>query len=209
MPRPAPDGLDDALARAGDGVFVLGADGRIASWNRAAERILGHAARDVMGKQCCDVFVGRDDRGNRLCYRGCHVVTLTRMGEAVQSFDMRTTTKTGTPVWLNFSILTLGGAGGTIVHLFRDVTASKELLALVAERLSRPTTVPPDAGAELTRRELEVLRLVATGANTKAIAAGLHVSTATVRNHVQNLFGKLGVHSRLEAAALANRRGLT
>jgi two-component system nitrate/nitrite response regulator NarL len=49
------------------------------------------------------------------------------------------------------------------------------------------------------------LGLIAGGANTRAIATQLRVSPATVRNHVQNLLGKLGVHSRLEAVAYAAR----
>jgi DNA-binding NarL/FixJ family response regulator len=60
---------------------------------------------------------------------------------------------------------------------------------------------------ELTRRELEILRLVAAGANTRAMADRLHVSSATVRN-VQHILAKLGVHSRLEAAAYATRHRL-
>jgi DNA-binding NarL/FixJ family response regulator len=44
---------------------------------------------------------------------------------------------------------------------------------------------------------------VAGGANTRAVAAHLYVSPATVRNHVQNILVKLDVHSRLEAAAYA------
>ena len=59
----------------------------------------------------------------------------------------------------------------------------------------------------LTRRELEVLRLMAGGANTKALAERLHVSPATVRNHAQNIFAKLGVHSRLEAVAHVTTHG--
>ncbi len=43
------------------------------------------------------------------------------------------------------------------------------------------------------------------GANTRALATQLRLSPATVRNHVQNIFEKLGVHSRLEAVAWANR----
>ena len=58
----------------------------------------------------------------------------------------------------------------------------------------------------LTRRELEILRLVATGASTKTAADTLHVSPATVRNHIQNILAKLGAHSRLEAVALATRQ---
>jgi PAS domain S-box-containing protein len=197
--------LDEALSRAGDGAFVIDPGGRIVFWNRSAERILGHASRDVIGHACCEVFVGRDDSGNRLCYQGCHVMSLVRMGEPIQSFDMQTKTKAGKPIWLNISILTTpanNGTGGLTVHMFRDVTATKELLALVQDRLAA-TVATPEGNGILTKRELEILRLLATGANTKAAAERLHVSPATVRNHVQNIFAKLGVHSRLEAVAYA------
>jgi PAS domain S-box-containing protein len=204
-------GLGQALARCGDGVFVIGPDGRIVLWNHAAERILGHAARDVMGRPCCDVFGGYDESGNRLCYQGCHVSSLVKMDEPVQSFDMRTRTRAGQPVWLNVSILAVPSERGPLtVHLFRDVTATKELLTLVHERLApRPTgTNGGDETATLSRRELEVLRLMTQGLNTVAAADRLHVSRATIRNHVQNIFGKLGVHSRLEAVAHAARHRL-
>lgn len=206
------DSLDQALARAGDGVVAV-RDGRIVLWNRTAEKILGYAARDVVGRPCCDVFVGHDDHGNRLCYQGCHVMTLVKLGEAIQSFDMKTRTKAGHPVWLNISILAVpdGTPGAAVtVHLFRDVTAAKELLTLVHERLT--ATADRDNGVDragvLSRRELEVLRLLAAGLNTKSAADRLHVSPATIRNHVQNLFAKLDVHSRLEAVAYAARRRL-
>ncbi|MBI4010672.1 MAG: response regulator transcription factor [Candidatus Rokubacteria bacterium] len=99
-----------------------------------------------------------------------------------------------------------------MVHLFRDVTGAHEIEALIRQRLAAATPQPSSNGGgpvpELTRRELEILRLIAGGANTRIMAEKLHVSPATVRNHVQNIFGKLGVHSRLEAAAFATRHGL-
>ncbi len=203
------NGLDQALARTGDGVFAITADGKIVLWNRAAEKILGYTAREAIGRGCCELFVGRDDSGNRLCYKGCHVMSLVRMGDPVQSFDMQTRTKAGRPVWLNISILvTSNGHGGPLtIHLFRDVTATKELLNLVQERLVAPAE-PPESNNELTRRELEILRLVATGADTRTAAERLHVSPATVRNHVQNILGKLGLHSRLQAVAYATTHRL-
>jgi PAS domain S-box-containing protein len=206
----ANDALDQALARAGDGVFAVGPEGRVLMWNRAAEKVLGWSAREILGRLCCDVFVGSDDRGNRLCYQGCHVMSLVKLGEPVQHFDMQTKTKAGRAVWLDISILQApsSGPGGPLtIHLFRDVTASKELLRLVHERFKAPSTLP-DETMVLTRRELEILRLLAGGANTKALAERLHVSGATIRNHVQNIFAKLGVHSRLEAVAYANQHGL-
>lgn len=210
MKSPETGGLDGALARTADGAFAIGPDGRIVLWNRAAEKMLGHSAREAIGRLCCDLFVGYDDSGNRLCYQGCHVMSLVKMGDAVQSFDMRTRTRAGRPIWINLSTLTVPAdqAGGPLtVHLFRDVTATKELLGLVRERL----TAPPAAeatGDALTRRELEILRMIATGVSTKTAADKLHVSPATVRNHVQNILGKLGAHSRLEAVAMATRQRL-
>ncbi len=248
MPLDA-NALDYAVARAGDGVCVTTSDGRIAAWNRAAERILGYAARDVVGRSCCEVFAGRDDHGNRLCHAGCHVMTLFRMQEPVQHFDMLAQAKAGQTVWLDVSVMALptsktnGGNGGTqppygtgsapaqfanaqrtattpptnghtngfmVMHMFRDVTSTKELLSVVRERFAAPTGADEavEGAAALTRRELEVLRLVAQGGNTKSVAEKLHVSPATIRNHVQNILGKLGAHSRLEAVAYANRHRL-
>jgi PAS domain S-box-containing protein len=209
-PKAAERGLDQILARSGDGVFAVGPEGRVVLWNRAAERILGWSAREVMGRPCCDVFVGVDDHGNRLCYKGCHVMSLVKLGEPVQHFDMETRTKAGRPVWLDISILeapSSGPGGALAIHLFRDVTTTRELLRLVHERLQAPSA-PPDEATALTRRELEVLRLMAGGANTKALAERLHVSPATIRNHAQNMFTKLGVHSRLEAVAYATQHHL-
>ena len=56
--------------------------------------------------------------------------------------------------------------------------------------------------AALTRREREVLTCLAEGANRRDLAEHLHMSPNTVRTHLQNLMGKLGVHSSLEAVAL-------
>lgn len=201
------NGLDQALARAGDGVCTMTSDGKIALWNCAAEEILGYIASETIGHACCDIFVGRDNRGNRLCYKGCHVQALVRMGEPVQNFDMQTRTKAGRPIWLNVSVLTTSnGHGPLTIYLFRDVSTAKELLSLVQERLAPPAAPPETSG--LTRRELEILRLVASGANTRATAERLQVSPATIRNHVQNIMGKLGVHSRVQAVAYASTHRL-
>lgn len=206
--------LDELISNTADGVCAVTADGRITLWNSAAERIFGYPAREVVGRPCCDVFVGRDAAGNQLCYRGCHIQTLVKMGEPVQHFEMATRTKAGKPVWLDVSILVVPGSRKelqTIVHLFRDVTAAHEIQALLQEWQARTKPVSADPGTPLvplTRREVEVLRLMASGANTRTMADRLHVSPATVRNHVQNILGKLRVHSRLEAVAHATHHDL-
>ena len=64
------------------------------------------------------------------------------------------------------------------------------------------------AGAALTARELEVLRLVARGLSNKEIAADLRITTHTVKYHLAAVLEKLGVRSRTEAVLLGVRKGL-
>jgi LuxR family maltose regulon positive regulatory protein len=60
----------------------------------------------------------------------------------------------------------------------------------------------------LTERELEVLRLIADGASNRAIAEQLVITVGTVKRHINNLFGKLGVRSRTQAISTARAMGL-
>lgn len=63
------------------------------------------------------------------------------------------------------------------------------------------------AAVRLTRRELEILQMLAKGLSNEAISRQLYISPTTARNHIQNILGKLGVHSKLEAVAYAVRAG--
>jgi LuxR family transcriptional regulator, maltose regulon positive regulatory protein len=83
---------------------------------------------------------------------------------------------------------------------------------LVADLLSQRAAAAAPAGAakknELTRRELEVLRLVAEGLSNDSIAERLFVSDHTVHRHLANILNKLEVSTRAAAVAQAARRGL-
>jgi DNA-binding NarL/FixJ family response regulator len=63
-------------------------------------------------------------------------------------------------------------------------------------------------GSDLSKREREVLQLIAEGASNKVIAERLVISLNTARTHVQNVIAKLHVHSKLEAMVVAAREGL-
>lgn len=84
---------------------------------------------------------------------------------------------------------------------------SAERLRAVLDSLAatRPTT---ETGEQLTEREVEILLLLADGKDNQAIADALFISPNTVRTHLQNIFSKLGVHSKLEAVTLAAKTGL-
>ncbi|MBO0882912.1 MAG: response regulator transcription factor, partial [Mycobacterium sp.] len=70
-----------------------------------------------------------------------------------------------------------------------------------------PTShAPASAFPELSAREAEILELIASGATNSEISASLFLSPNTVRNHITNIFAKLGVTHRAQAVVLAQRR---
>jgi DNA-binding NarL/FixJ family response regulator len=89
-----------------------------------------------------------------------------------------------------------------------------ELTARLRRLITRAATLAAEAGqrsetfAQLTTRESEVLRLLASGLNQEDIARSLEISPATVGTHIQRVLSKLDVHSRTQAVALAYREKL-
>jgi DNA-binding NarL/FixJ family response regulator len=80
--------------------------------------------------------------------------------------------------------------------------------------LGGATVVPPEDGegdplVDLTAREIDVLRMVASGSTNTEIGTALGISQHTARTHVQHLMAKLGVRNRLAAGAVARDAGLT
>ena len=69
-------------------------------------------------------------------------------------------------------------------------------------------TMIDDKVNELTRREVEVLKLIAEGLFNKEIAATLDISERTVKNHVSNIFKKIDVSDRTQAAVFAIKNNL-
>ena len=86
-----------------------------------------------------------------------------------------------------------------------------ELLARVRRHLARsgmPAPAPNGDAPNLTPREREILALLASGLDQRAIASELVISSKTVGTHIQRILGKLGVGSRAQAVAFAHRHGL-
>lgn len=120
--------------------------------------------------------------------------------------------------------LTKDAGGEEIARAIVDVTAGRAGLSPVVQSrvldaISQGGLLPgPAAGAEagagtqlpdgLTAREAEVLALVAEGLSNAEIAARLHVSMATVKTHINNLFAKTGARDRAQAVGYAFRHGI-
>lgn len=108
-----------------------------------------------------------------------------------------------------------GAGASAVVHKTRGLRAINEAVRHAGRADSPPATMVcrphqrPIPVPALTRREHECLALVADGLTSDAIARRLALSTSTVRGHVQSVLNKLGVHSRLEAALVAHRAGMT
>ena len=91
-----------------------------------------------------------------------------------------------------------------------DALLSPAITRRLIESYTRrpPTTAHPAPLAELTPRELEVLRLLARGLSNAEIARALIVGDATVKTHVARIFSKLNLHDRAQAVVLAYETGL-
>jgi len=84
---------------------------------------------------------------------------------------------------------------------------ARKLMHQVAQSQSQPSEAPP-AAADLTTRELEVVRLVAAGRSNQEIARTLAISDKTVKTHISNILGKLNLQDRTQLAIFALRSGL-
>ena len=76
------------------------------------------------------------------------------------------------------------------------------------QAIDQPRSTSQDLAEPLTEREVEVLRLLVAGHSNQAIAHELVVAVGTVKRHLNNIFGKLGVQTRLQAVARARDLGL-
>ncbi len=125
-----------------------------------------------------------------------------RPSDAASRFDARF----GAGAWQRFaeqhargvSAVQLGAEFGASPQTMRNWLIKGELAKRIPGRGRPPKS--PQANAALSEREIEILRIVARGASNKEIAARLGISVNTVRVHVHDVFKKLGIKSRTQAA---------
>lgn len=205
-----------SLADSPDAACGIDLEGQIVFWNRASERLLGWMESEVVGRRCWAVLGGTDLFRNRYCGPSCAVARMGEAAESIHPFQMTICRRDGREIEVRVTVLTLKLPGAehatVLLHTFH---AESRDSALQSGRVGRED-VPPATGAisrtsgldPLTQREIETLAMLAAGHSTGEIARRLFISPITVRNHVQHILEKLGVHSKAEAIAYAFRHHL-
>lgn len=212
--------LFESLKNTADGAFVIDENLRIVYWNKAAESILGLSSEEATGHFCFKLLQGYGDDNQLICNAKCQVAHLAFVDKPVSNYDLRVTKKKGNKHWINMSVFCykLNNGNQVIVHLFRNlkqIIIDTSFLSYKLEIANNFRVLSPeDAGNKdtsmdkLTPREQEVLMLLVEGNGTNEIANLLSISPNTVRNHLQSIFQKFRVHSRLEAVTHAIKNNL-
>ena len=211
------EGTLDRVSRSGEAVFAIDGGNRITFWNKACERLVGRPARRVLGKRCWEVVQGRDCNGNVYCTMGCPVAHQARdlKDDPVRRFLLGVPGEDGAPRRLTVSLFAVPSyhpALTSVVHVLRPAAEDDGAAAAEKVRTKPPERAPAEFfngnGAVLTTREREVLACLVRGLSTPAIANELSIARVTVRNHIQAILQRLGVHSKLEAVVEARRVGI-
>lgn len=236
-PRQKSVDLLDLLASGEPPAFANDQNHRIIFWNKGVERLMERTAAQALGRLCHEVFCGKDPFGNRFCGETCTVTTSLKRHETVNRFEITSGDRTRSKsIGVTVVEIPDSRPGYfTAVHILEQIDDKSRLareLARLREMngaithladgsipipLQLPHASPAHAAQtievdsmvteQLSDRELDVLRAIASGQANKDIANSLHISVATTRNHVQHILKKLSVHSKLEAVALAFRNG--
>ena len=146
----------------------------------------------------------------RVADPGCQVIVLTTFDDDEQVFDALRAGAVG--------YLLKGSSPEKLTEAIRAAARGESFLQpsiaakVLAEfnRLShnRPACAHPAMLESLSERECEVLRKLAEGKSNKEIGVALSLAEGTVKNHLSNIFGKLGVLDRTQAALMARELGL-
>ncbi len=213
--------LADLLFRAVDGVFAVDAKQKIIFWSPSCTQLLGIPSNEALGRPCSEVVRGKDPAGQPFCGGGCCVTRLNRGENVHGTFPLRVRNGDGNELRLSVSIVLVPSRRKdlwTCVHLLHKGEAADTIDMLEYNTLQgRPTSgrnsdndgrSPPATTSSLTAREQEVLQLLTEGLAVSVISQLLNISPVTVRNHLQHIQAKLGVHSQVETVAYAYRHNL-
>jgi PAS domain S-box-containing protein len=193
LEKMAASGVSRLLEELDVAVGVLDQEGRIVSISPAIERITGYSPEELIGRTPWTIM---PQEGGAMIQE--QFERKLRGEVQLTVYEVMGRHKHGTPVPLQVCSEPLV-EGGRIVGTRGIVHVAGDRAALPGESASR---------VSLTPRQLAVLRLLAEGLSTRAIADELSISPETARNHIRRILIELGCHSRLEAVVVGRRIGL-
>ena len=209
------------LEQTADAAYTVTEHGEICSWNRAAERLFGYPASEVLGRHIEEVFDAFDSLGTEPLIGGAETAIRDpeTSGRRIPHFDLDVRTRSGARLWVNVSTIVFDNhrtGRRLLVRLARDITQRRlnatllnRMLEVARQVVALPADVSRQApGETLTNHERQILTLFAEGNNSASIARKLGISAQTLRNHLLHINRKLRTHSRLEAVTHAQRHGL-
>jgi DNA-binding CsgD family transcriptional regulator len=187
---------------------------RIVWWNDAFISLAGYGIFAAANLQ--DVLRCRHPNGNRLSHSHGSLHEMVLNGEAPAAFEVDIEPEGRSRVRVEISIVVVidtDPESHWLVYLLRP-RLRRRRSDIALERLLDGDAPPPRRNTRcgpsplLTRRQLEVLKIMASGATATEIADELEISTSTVRSHIRAIFSALGVTRQTEAVAQAVRHHL-
>lgn len=185
-------------------VWITTLDGIISYLNPRAESLIGHSTADCAGHPCYLVISGRTLEGAPLCVPRCRLRGLASQHKQIAPIPMRISATHGGHC--EAIVVVIPAADNQLVHCAVDAVTHIRVREFIDHVARRATCHPAMHGSwreTLTAREREILVLLARDLTQGEIAERLVLSYTTVRNHVQHILAKLGVHSILEAIAVS------
>ncbi len=185
-------------------LWVTDDDGFIEFMNARAEMLFGHALEEWFGCACQLVIAARHGEC-ATCGQHCLVREFRRGQREVEPVRMVLGDGDDADEASVLIITVDGPAGRQLVHCVVEDERDRRMQRFIRGVMQRSVDAPADVQSRcaiLTPREREVLSLLSADASLHDVALRLSLSYATVRNHVQHVLAKLGVHSILEAVAV-------
>ena len=209
------------LEHTADAAYTATDGGEICSWNRAAERLFGYPANEVLHRNIAEVLEARDALGTAALAGGREAATRTwdETSGGIPNFDLEVQTRSSGKIWVNVSTIFFNNPRtgrrlfARLAHdvdqrhrnelrLNRMIEGARRLVLLSGNTSSHAPVTP------LSVQERRILTLFAEGNDSATIARKLRISAQTLRNHLHHINRKLRTHNRLEAVTHAQRRGL-
>ncbi len=200
-----PDWLPSWLHELGAPAWACDSRGNVTFLNERARQLFDGRADTYERLLCHRLVRGRGAAGEPICRPNCDVLACAQRGDTLEPLVLQVGGPGGRWVQiLSIPLTPPDQSDRWLVHCACDVDRAQRVEGYLAKIAKRSTPAPGQERGSLlalSPREREILAMLAADQDQKEIASELFLSYTTVRNHVQHILAKLGVHSVAEAVA--------